>query len=190
MSERSRRGYTPLHFACSVASGVPQALRDDVQCASLLVTAGAAVNAADAEGSTPLHRACRYGLAAVVAFLLSVPGVDAGAANNTGVTPAMEAAQNDRQECLTLVAAAAPGSECCSGASGAARGSAREGTGVAVGGVTVDDVSRVVAWLLDEKLRPVSSALQRLETRLDRLESMLEGKIKHTAATAECADKG
>ena len=80
VTNRSARGYTALHFAAAVATGVPASDADSPVCAALLVAAGADVHAVCRDGNTALHRACQYGLAAVAAALVGA-GADTTAVN-------------------------------------------------------------------------------------------------------------
>lgn len=68
---------TPLHFA---------AAHGHVDVCSVLVSAGAGVNAADEDGETPLHYASQLDHGAVVGFLLE-RGADIEARNAYGRTP-------------------------------------------------------------------------------------------------------
>lgn len=74
-----------------------------VECARLLLGAGATVSAANNEGKTPLHHAALYGHVGVVRLLLdSAAVVDARTID--GVTPLMLAAFNNHAEIVSVLA--------------------------------------------------------------------------------------
>ncbi len=87
---------TPLHRVNSLFSG-PAA----VDVVSLLVEAGADVNARNESGSTPLHSAASSGDAAMVSVLLAA-GADANAARPSGATPLHSAASGSRGNGATV----------------------------------------------------------------------------------------
>jgi ankyrin repeat protein len=84
----------PLHYAADgyVSGPVWNAARQvkTIQC---LLDAGAAIDAGDKNGATPLHRAVRTRCAASVKYLLE-RGADATRANKPGSTPFHLAVQN------------------------------------------------------------------------------------------------
>jgi hypothetical protein len=82
----SDHAWTALMFACASGWGVPATRADVSTCASLLVRAGADVNHRSASGDTALHVAAHAGYRHIVAFLLSVEGVDIGVRNGRGQT--------------------------------------------------------------------------------------------------------
>ena len=67
------------------------------------LAAGAAVNARDDKGFTPLHLAAGAGHADVVSSLLAVPQIDVDVPSNTGATPLVAAAGNGHLETVQLL---------------------------------------------------------------------------------------
>jgi ankyrin repeat protein len=59
----------------------------------LVETAGSNVDAANADGNTPLHYASRFGKLEIVKYLVGHCGADIHAADNTGATPLHEASR-------------------------------------------------------------------------------------------------
>lgn len=90
---RNRNGATALQFA---ASQRPELAR-------LLLDAGAAVDAADNNGSTPLHRAVQGRQSALVRVLLD-RGADVNAEELGGVTPLLIARDNQDRELEQILA--------------------------------------------------------------------------------------
>lgn len=83
----SRRKGAPLHYAADGCVGEPWWCEvRQVQTVRCLLTQGSAVNARDANGATPLHRAVRARCAAVVKVLMEA-GADPEARNASGSTP-------------------------------------------------------------------------------------------------------
>jgi ankyrin repeat protein len=91
VSAPNRRRAHPMHYAVDGAPswpGHPTAQRDTVAC---LIELGAPVDAVDANGSQPLHRAIRNRASDAVAVLLAA-GADPNAASKKGSTPMQLAA--------------------------------------------------------------------------------------------------
>jgi len=90
----NRRKSTPLHYAADGYIHAPswdeKRQSKAIQC---LLEAGAAINAQDSNGATPLHRAVRTRCAAAVKCLLDA-GSDATIGNKSGSTPFHLAVQN------------------------------------------------------------------------------------------------
>jgi len=84
VNSRGANGYTPLHW---------MAILGDVQGVSLLLEAGAAIDAADNEGNTPLHEAVRSRQHLVVRLLVD-RGANKTLRNAPGYT-AVELARRD-----------------------------------------------------------------------------------------------
>lgn len=83
----SRRRSTPLHYAADgFITGPAWKEEDQVKCLQRLVKLGASVDARDANGATPLHRAVRTRCAAATQFLLEA-GSNPTLANQSGSTP-------------------------------------------------------------------------------------------------------
>jgi hypothetical protein len=91
---RNHRRSQPLHYA---ADGNPQSPawfpKRQVEVIRLLLKSGADIDAPDANGATPLHRAVRTRCAAAVRTLLD-SGADPTAKNKPGSTPFHLAVQN------------------------------------------------------------------------------------------------
>jgi ankyrin repeat protein len=87
---RNDHGSTALHAACTVAA------------AGLLLAAGAAIDAVDEEGMTPLHYAVLRGLCVVIAFLIE-RNANPLAANARGDTPE-DLARGDAELCAPFLA--------------------------------------------------------------------------------------
>lgn len=93
-SVKNHRWSGPLHYAADGFITEPDYdSRHQVKMIECLLSAGAAVNAADKNGATPLHRAVRTRSAAAVKYLLAA-GADAKLRNNSGSTPFHLAVQN------------------------------------------------------------------------------------------------
>ena len=74
---------------------------------SLLIDAGADINAVDEDGDTPLNWAASNGHSECVKLLLAAPGIDVNKTNEYyGGTPLNRAAFNGRSECVKLLLAA------------------------------------------------------------------------------------
>lgn len=69
---------TPLHIAARVPEGD--------RCALMLLKSGAGPNLTTDDGQTPVHVACKYGIATTLLLLLE-DGGDPLFRNNTGETP-------------------------------------------------------------------------------------------------------
>lgn len=91
---RNRRRSTPLHYAADgCVTGPAWDAKRQVATIRRLIQKGAAVNAQDANGATPLHRAVRTRCAAAVRLLLESGG-DPTLPNQPGSTPFHLAVQN------------------------------------------------------------------------------------------------
>ena len=97
----SAEGQPALHIACT-----GQALaRTDA--ARILVEHGARVNQRDRDGDQPLHVAVTVGTPAVVAYLVSVPGIDLMARRDAdSLTAEQIAKKNGRWSCVWTSAGA------------------------------------------------------------------------------------
>ena len=91
---RNNSGATPLQFAANRR----------LELALLLLDAGADVNAADANGTTPLHRAAHGGNKAAAQLLLD-RGAQVNAEEMGGVTPLLIARDNHDKELESLLSA-------------------------------------------------------------------------------------
>ena len=84
---RNRRSATPLHAAAGGQPGQPDfSPTAQVAVISALITAGADVEAANMDGTRPLHRAVRCRCAAAVEALIAA-GADPRALNGRGTSP-------------------------------------------------------------------------------------------------------
>ena len=79
----NRRGAAPLHYAADANRWHPKAQAETI---TYLLSAGADVNAQDANGATPLHRAVRTRSAMAVRALLA-GGADVFLKNKNGSVP-------------------------------------------------------------------------------------------------------
>jgi ankyrin repeat protein len=77
------------------------------QVTRLLLHHSASVDAQDADGQTPLHKAALGRSGAMVRLLLDCPGADPRVADRRGATPVGLARQAGDAECQALLAAAA-----------------------------------------------------------------------------------
>lgn len=94
-TDASGLGYTPAYLAAEC---------NHTDTLQLLVAHGAAVNAANSYGETPLHVACLYGHSAAVRILLEARAdVHAQSTDGFGNMPAHLAACNGHVECLQLL---------------------------------------------------------------------------------------
>ena len=93
-------GYTPLHYA---------ARHGQVSVASVLIAAGADVNAKSDNGSTPLHQAASRSASA--ASILIAAGADVNAKNNNGFTPLHWALSNDHESASAVSILIAAGAD-------------------------------------------------------------------------------
>jgi ankyrin repeat/SOCS box protein 13 len=84
---------TPLHRAC---------LKGNVECARLLLEAGADIVATDTWRKTPLKNACHVGHADCVALLLEA-GADIMATGRLGETPLHDACDGGNADCVALL---------------------------------------------------------------------------------------
>src|SRR2546423_582784 len=93
-SAKNHRQSGPLHYAADGCPGNPVwEEQRQVKTVRRLLKAGAAINAPDKNGATPLHRAVRTRCAAAVECLLDAGG-DPSLANKPGSTPFHLAVQN------------------------------------------------------------------------------------------------
>ena len=79
-------GETPLHLVAASGSWAVPDARARVDAARLLLDAGAAPDAVDANGDTPLHTACACDDAALVRVLIAA-GASLEWRNHDGLTP-------------------------------------------------------------------------------------------------------
>jgi hypothetical protein len=94
MEVRSRKGATPLYFACGWGH---------LECVQVLLSSNADVaKAADNNGMTPAHAAADHGHSECLDLLIKA-GADVNARTNDDATPAMGACQEDRLACLQLL---------------------------------------------------------------------------------------
>lgn len=90
----NRRKSGPMHYAADgYISGPAWDAKRQVKTIEVLLDAGAKINAQDANGATPLHRAVRTRCAAAVKCLLQA-GADPALRNKPGSTPFHLAVQN------------------------------------------------------------------------------------------------
>ena len=91
---KNRRKSTPLHYAADgFITGPAWDAKRQVETICCLLQHGADIQAQDANGATPLHRAVRTRCAAAVKFLLGAGG-DPTVRNRSGNTPFHLAVQN------------------------------------------------------------------------------------------------
>lgn len=92
LAAKNRRGSTPLHWA----------IHDEAKV-RLLLGRGAAINARQVEGRTPLYQAASLGNATAIVKLLLANGADPQIAAANGRTPLMAAAGRGDVEAMTLL---------------------------------------------------------------------------------------
>ncbi|KAJ8306251.1 hypothetical protein KUTeg_016796 [Tegillarca granosa] len=90
-TEQDHMGRTPLHESCQ---------RNHIQTVEILLDAGANPNATDWRGSTSLHYACAKGNDKIVCRLLKEDSVSADIQDNSGRTPLLIAAYNNRHDTM------------------------------------------------------------------------------------------
>ena len=93
-------GDTPLHYATGDGTGVGH-----VPVVSVLIAAGANVNAKEDEGQVPLHQAAIKGNIPVVSMLIAA-GADVNARNGYNQTPLHEAAEGGKAVAISALIAA------------------------------------------------------------------------------------
>ena len=99
----SRKGISESEYSSWIISA---AKTGNNELLSLLITAGADVNAADEEGCTPLSCAADAGRSECVKLLLAAPGIDVNKEDKDGWTPLHYAACWGHSECVKLLLAA------------------------------------------------------------------------------------
>lgn len=104
--ELKQRGILPLSYAELLRKALIAA---DEPLLQLLQTAGADVNALNAQGRSLLHEMIADGNVDALQRLLKLPGVDVNVRAQDGITPLMQAAEN-RPECIPYLLAC-PGIE-------------------------------------------------------------------------------
>ncbi|MDO5465331.1 MAG: ankyrin repeat domain-containing protein, partial [Akkermansia sp.] len=92
--------------AAYAAKLIKCAKEDKTELVSLLIAAGADINAVDECGDTPLYWATFNGHSECVKLLLAAPGIDVNKAVGFGITPLQLAAYNGHSECVKLLLAA------------------------------------------------------------------------------------
>ena len=93
-------GDTPLHYATGDGTGVGH-----VPVVSVLIAAGANVNAKEDEGQVPLHQAAIKGNIPVISMLIAA-GADVNARNGYNQTPLHEAAEGGKAIAISVLIAA------------------------------------------------------------------------------------
>ncbi len=96
----SGKGISKSKYSSKIRSA---AKYGDKELLTLLITAGANVNAADNDGWTPLTWAAWNGHDECVRLLLAAPGIDVNKATNDGYTPLFLAAWKGHVECVRLL---------------------------------------------------------------------------------------
>jgi ankyrin repeat protein len=96
------KGTPPLDIYAEERVLLNCAVKDKQQVCDLLVQRGADVHVRNGEGKSLLHAAARLGHAGLCAFFLKL-GVDAGAVDNAGSTPAHTAAVEGKDDIFILL---------------------------------------------------------------------------------------
>ncbi len=91
---RDHNNWTLLHYA---------ATREDPHILSLLIAAGADINAKDNNGDTPLHIAAQNGRKMVVDYLVNKKAAPLSITNKAGETPLHAAMKNNQQDSAAIM---------------------------------------------------------------------------------------
>ncbi|XP_063702436.1 ankyrin repeat domain-containing protein 39 [Culicoides brevitarsis] len=97
VNDRDANGYTALHYA--IRTGYTRSV-------TMLLEAGADVNAQTNGGATPLHRAALWGHTEILKMLLSIRGIRIDVKNEDGQNPLHRAAEGNHIEACRLLLAA------------------------------------------------------------------------------------
>ena len=98
--ELRAKGITPDKYNQAICDATDN---KDNELLSLLIAAGADVNAVGTDGWTPLTNCCVYKNVEGVRLLLAAPGIDVNKPNNSDQTPLLLAAQNADREIILML---------------------------------------------------------------------------------------